>query len=322
MIIHDEVINEVLNKLVNNIKYKDNGTFILFGDSKKIKINILEELKKKFVNVDYITLIDDDNIPIDKVRYVLSFVRLKSENTKFVVIDVDSLNLYSINSMLKTLEEPPENCFFFLLKSDNNVLPTILSRSIKFYVNVNTSALLEYLIKKYSYPLNWAEFIILLTNSNFDFIDYFSDNLWDLKDRKPKENFIKIVNFLFEPNEDLVFYDEFWIKNFSTFISFRILLKIIKSFLRDICLYSVYDSILDRDILKRLEKNFIYLKILGREKFFNTILKYKYRYGDIDELFKEVKDVNSNAIFKRINKKILYIGLMYKLYNFLRANLK
>ncbi|MCX7758858.1 MAG: hypothetical protein N2169_04530 [bacterium] len=318
MIVHDEI----LNKLVNNLEKRDNGTFILFGDSKRLKINLLEELKNIFVNIDYITLIDDDGIPIDKVRYVLSFVRLKSENRKFVVVDLDCLNLYSVNSMLKTLEEPPESCFFFLLKSDSNVLPTILSRSVKLYVNVNNSVLLEYLIKKYFYPLNWAEFVISFTNSNFDFIDYFSNNFWDPKDRKPKENFMKIVDFLFELNEDLVFYDEFWIKNFNNFISFRILLKIVKSFLRDICLYSVYDTIFDSNLLNVLEKNFIYLKILGREKFFNCILKYKLRYGNMDELFKEVKNINSNIIFKRINKKILYIGLIYKLYNFLRSNLK
>ncbi|MCS6955926.1 MAG: hypothetical protein NZM44_06190 [Candidatus Calescibacterium sp.] len=318
MIVHDEI----LNKLVNNLEKRDSGTFILFGDSKRLKINLLEELKNIFVNIDYITLIDDDGIPIDKVRYVLSFVRLKSENRKFVVVDLDCLNLYSVNSMLKTLEEPPESCFFFLLKSDSNVLPTILSRSVKLYVNVNNSVLLEYLIKKYFYPLNWAEFVISFTNSNFDFIDYFSNNFWDPKDRKPKENFMKIVDFLFELNEDLVFYDEFWIKNFNNFISFRILLKIVKSFLRDICLYSVYDTIFDSNLLNVLEKNFIYLKILGREKFFNSILKYKLRYGNMDELFKEVKNINSNIIFKRMNKRILYIGLIYKLYNFLRSNLK
>ncbi|MCS7244162.1 MAG: hypothetical protein RMJ36_05465 [Candidatus Calescibacterium sp.] len=318
MIVHEEV----LNKLINNLEKKNNGTFILFGDSKKLKIGLLEKLKKKFANIDYISLIDDDNIPIDKIRYMLSFVRLKSESRRFVVVDLDVLNLYSVNSMLKTLEEPPGNCFFFLLKSDSNVLPTILSRSVKFYVNVNNSRLLEYLIKTYFYPLNWAEFVISLTNSNFDFIDYFSNNFWDPKDRKPKENFIKIVDFLFELDEDLIFYDEFWTKNFNSFLSFRVLLKIIKSFLRDICLYSVYDNIFDSNTLSVLEKNFIYLKILGREKFFNSILKYKHRFRNLDELFKEVKDINSNIIFKRMNKKILYIGLIYKLYNFLRNDLK
>ena len=58
----------------------------------------------------------DKNIKIEQIRNLLSFLNKTSplNNLKIVVIDdAESLNLNSSNALLKALEEPNENTFFF-----------------------------------------------------------------------------------------------------------------------------------------------------------------------------------------------------------------
>lgn len=315
MIIRQEIVRRVTDYIGRSIC----GTFIFFGDSKKLKLILIDKVAESFSNIERVDLIDEDFIPIDKVRYLLSFVRLKSQGLKFAIIDVDNLNIYSVNAMLKTLEEPPEGCFFFLFKEDSNILPTILSRSIRIHVNPNTSNLLDYLVKTYYYPINWAEFVILFTNANFDLIEYFSMSFWNLKERKPKDEFKKILDFFMDPSRDMAFNDEFWVNNFSCFISFKLLLKLIKSLIRDIYMVNLYRSVIDENVLKMLERSFIYSKILGKEEFINKFLRYNLKYENIHSLFKEVRSIDSGMVFKRINKKILYTCFMFKVYHFLRS---
>ncbi|MFN3995559.1 MAG: hypothetical protein ACK4GR_03395, partial [bacterium] len=265
---------------------------------------------------EYIFLIDDDIIPLEKVKYVLNYVRLSSDSLRIVVIDIDNVNIYSLNAMLKTLEEPPSNCVFILLKSDTNVIPTILSRSIKIFVNVDIGKLVEYLIKFYGYSLNWAEFVVYFSEQNFDIIDYFNHNLWNLKEKKPSKVFEKLLNFLFNPSVEMVFEEDFWVKNFGSFISYKALMLLIESFLRDIYYLGIINKTYDPDFAKYLEKNLIFLKIIGREEFFNKVMRFRIVDYKLYQLLNFIRDINIDNIhlYKRVNKKILYVSLIYNLY--------
>ena len=55
---------------------------------------------------------------------------------KIILIDdCEYLNKNSSNSLLKVLEEPPENVYFFLIhNSQRNILETIKSRCIEFKI--------------------------------------------------------------------------------------------------------------------------------------------------------------------------------------------
>lgn len=75
-----------------------------------------------------------NGIKIEDSRNILDFLRLKSLSRFRVVIvdEVQTMNPSAANTLLKVLEEPPENVFFFLITSSSaSVLATIRSRSMK-----------------------------------------------------------------------------------------------------------------------------------------------------------------------------------------------
>ena len=72
------------------------------------------------------------NIKIEQAKEILEFLSLKSlSGNRVIIIDqAQLLNPQAANSLLKTLEEPPEGTFFFLIApSVSGLMPTIRSRS-------------------------------------------------------------------------------------------------------------------------------------------------------------------------------------------------
>ena len=75
-------------------------------------------------------------ITIDQIRKLNQFSRetnIINDLPKFILIDsADDLNINSGNALLKILEEPKQNTYFFLLSHQSSLLlPTIKSRCIK-----------------------------------------------------------------------------------------------------------------------------------------------------------------------------------------------
>jgi DNA polymerase-3 subunit delta' len=71
-------------------------------------------------------------IKVEQSREVISFLHLQVPgNARCILInDAHRMNTQAANALLKTLEEPPEKNYFFLIApSPNAVLPTIRSRS-------------------------------------------------------------------------------------------------------------------------------------------------------------------------------------------------
>ena len=85
----------------------------------------------------------NENIGIDKTRDALRFLNKSSyySNIKIVLIDnAEYLNINSSNALLKALEEPNNNTFFFIINNSvNKVLSTIKSRCIEFKFFLNLS---------------------------------------------------------------------------------------------------------------------------------------------------------------------------------------
>lgn len=72
------------------------------------------------------------NIKIDQAKEILEFLSLKSLGGNRVIIfdQAQTMNAQAANALLKTLEEPPEGTFFFLIApSVAGIMPTIRSRS-------------------------------------------------------------------------------------------------------------------------------------------------------------------------------------------------
>lgn len=72
------------------------------------------------------------NIVVSQAREIIDYLNLKSLSGRRVIIidQAQLLNPMAANSLLKTLEEPPEGTFFFLIApSGAGLLPTVRSRS-------------------------------------------------------------------------------------------------------------------------------------------------------------------------------------------------
>ena len=71
-------------------------------------------------------------IKVHQVREILNFLSYQREHLTVILIeDIHLMNLQAANALLKTLEEPPLNCWFIMTShSSQSVLTTIRSRSV------------------------------------------------------------------------------------------------------------------------------------------------------------------------------------------------
>ena len=119
--------------------------------SKKININ-----NKSFKlmnnsthpNFNLINLkINKKNIEIEQIRNIINYSQKSSfnQNKRFILIDnIELLTKNASNSLLKLLEEPPENLYFILIHDNSyRILETIKSRSINFKINFTNKSIIQ-----------------------------------------------------------------------------------------------------------------------------------------------------------------------------------
>jgi len=84
----------------------------------------------------------DDTIKIEQVRNLLKFLNKTtySNDIKFIIIDnIECLNVNSYNAILKSIEEPNINTYFFLIHHEGNkISDTIKSRCSQFRLSFNS----------------------------------------------------------------------------------------------------------------------------------------------------------------------------------------
>lgn len=95
--------------------------------------SIQEQIRIKISNPYHKIFIDNANtIKINSIRDLKKFTDLSFEEVPFrfiIILEAQLMNDQAQNAILKTLEEPPEGIYIFLLTNDkNNLLPTIQSR--------------------------------------------------------------------------------------------------------------------------------------------------------------------------------------------------
>lgn len=115
----------------------------------------------------------DSLIKVDQARDVTHFLSQRNNIDEYKVVIVDGaehMNNQSANALLKTLEEPPENCFIILVTSSlYKLLPTIRSRAQVF----RFGALTNEEIKKIKQVDDW---LIELSGSNLDIMEKLQDS--------------------------------------------------------------------------------------------------------------------------------------------------
>jgi len=125
------LINYVFSINENN-KYNLNENVILDNNNSY-------KLIGKNIHPNFFLISNDDdksNIQVSKIREMISFTNKSSFNNdpRIILIDnVEYLNINSINALLKVIEDPNNNLYFFLVHDSKiKILDTLNSRCIKF----------------------------------------------------------------------------------------------------------------------------------------------------------------------------------------------
>lgn len=149
-----------LDFLVNCFKKKTPHSWLLHGpkgSGKTLFLNncIKKIYKKKNYYQNVFEINNDDNIVlVEEIRNFINQSKLTNSNNKektfFIINNLELLNYNSLNALLKTVEEPPENTLIFLISNNLKLVPkTISSRCIKLFFNPYDSSLFHNLMSDY-----------------------------------------------------------------------------------------------------------------------------------------------------------------------------
>ena len=132
------IINYLLSKNEER-KYSINN-FIIDENNLSYKL-LTRNIHPNFFLIENNLL--EKNIKVEQVRNLLKFLNKTTynKNLKIIMIDnAENLNLNSSNALLKSIEEPPNNTFFFIIHNNAfKILDTIKSRCTEFKFFLTTS---------------------------------------------------------------------------------------------------------------------------------------------------------------------------------------
>ena len=136
-----------------------------------------QEILKKILNNEFANfrIVEkkekNSSIQIDQIRELIIFCSYEASfsSPRFILIsNIEDLNSSATNSLLKLLEEPPKNTYFFLIRNSHaKIYETILSRCHKVNIKMNKKISDELLTKLLS-DFNLSSFYSL---DHFDAYD-------------------------------------------------------------------------------------------------------------------------------------------------------
>ncbi len=155
-------------------------------------------------NLFILDAIDDKNIKIDQIRKLLLFLNKSTyyKSVKIVLLDnAEYLNINSSNALLKAIEEPSKDTYFFIINNDSQkIMNTIKSRCIDFVINFN------FLEKKNIFNKISQTYSLNFTESDLDIFLYFDTHgnllkyLSTLKnsDFKISEDYLSCISYFMD----------------------------------------------------------------------------------------------------------------------------
>ncbi len=162
-----------------------------------------EIILKVFSNVIIIKG-DNNNVSakIEDIRKLKDIILKSNLNDKprFIILDdIDKFNISCQNALLKIIEEPPKNTFFFLINNKkSNITQTIRSRSLEFKFFLNDSEkifIIKHIIKKNDLECNFDYLNFPLTPGkfiNFNYLNYKEKINLDQPIENPIGNLLKL----------------------------------------------------------------------------------------------------------------------------------
>ena len=157
----DLCLSESEQKYVKSVLQTPPQSLLLVGEpgfgKTTLAKHIADELTmhRKYLQLYIEPLVDIDSITIDQARQIKKFFVLRANDStskRVVIIDnADLMTTEAQNSLLKTLEEPPVNCYIVLTSSrPQRLLTTILSRlTTRHLIAPSFAELNSYLSKFY-----------------------------------------------------------------------------------------------------------------------------------------------------------------------------
>lgn len=91
---------------------------------------------------------------VEQVRQVIKVANAAFIKTLYVFVDADKMSANAENALLKFLEEPPNNAYILLTaESEYNLLPTVRSRGMAYYMDLyNPMEIEQYLVSYMPIP--------------------------------------------------------------------------------------------------------------------------------------------------------------------------
>ena len=181
-----KIIENYINLKINSNQINHHLSLLYNNSHPNIKIlkKLIDEKTNKIKN----------NIVIEQVRELNHFsyeTNIIEKLPKFILIDsADDLNLNSSNALLKILEEPKNNTYFFLISHQPfTLLPTIKSRCLK--INLSSH--------------NFNSFKNILRSQNIKSEDEIFKLLFDITNGSPGLSFDFDFNNILETFDQLIY---------------------------------------------------------------------------------------------------------------------
>lgn len=162
--------SNLISTINNLIEYNQYPRFsIITGNKGQGKKTIANYIAKKL----NFTLVSSD-IKIDSVREIIESAYTQTQPIIYLFSDADTMSINAQNSLLKVIEEPPNNAYFILTLSQiENTLPTIKSRCQEFKMdNYTIEDLSLYLSQNYSN----------ISNNTIDLILSLANNIYEIEE--------------------------------------------------------------------------------------------------------------------------------------------
>ena len=248
--------------------------FINLNEKENIEKNNLRIEKNIFPDVKFYGKDKNDNIDVSKISEIIEQSQVspfEADKKIFVLLNIQNMNEASQNKILKTIEEPPENTYYFLCTtSTTKLLPTILSRVKLIKLDeLNENEILNMLIEKGISKIN-AEIYANCSGGNAMFAEKLS------ADEKFIEFFDKIVSCFFGINKsrDVLEYSNYFTsKNIDKNEFFDIALLISRDL--SFILTKNYDLVLCKNVFEKLKLTAVSFNLEATTELIGLCIKTK-----------------------------------------------
>lgn len=166
---------------------------ILCEENSEEKCSCSSCKRYKLGHPDFLCIGQHERIKVDDVSFLLDFCSttpLISDYKTIVIDNAHEITAEAANRLLKVLEEPPPNFALFLITSDpQRLIPTILSRCVKYeFGNLTREELTVIMNKKLGFSPKKAEILGMLAADSS--LDIFSNAGLYLVHRKKAVEFL------------------------------------------------------------------------------------------------------------------------------------